>query len=397
MASSPKWYDRVMDTSTTTGTGTYTLSGTPVTGHQAFSVVGNGNSCYYCAQEVDASGNPSGGWEVGVGTYTTSGLTLSRDKILASSNSGSAVSWSAGTRRIFLCQPAAIAEPVLDMGGRLTTESGVPVSTSDRTSQGTLYYTPFAHNRVSLWDGSGWRRSTFTERSLSLTLTSGKNYDVFLYDNSGTLTLELSAAWTNDTTPADTLTTQDGVAVKSGATTRRWLGTIRASGTNVTEDSAGGSTTQVGGKRFVWNAYNQVRRDIKVKDTTDDWVYKTNTVRQANAAAGNKVEYVCGEASLYVTAAIHQSVALSGSNAGTRARVGLGIDSITVFSGWSQGGYYGSTDYCISAIGARYTGYPGTGYHYVAALEAGAPGTDCRFTGDNGGDMQSGLTVEILG
>lgn len=111
-ASMPKFYDRVMETSTTTGTGTYTLAGA-VTGFRSFSVVGNTNSAYYGAEDVDANGVPTGGWEIGLGTYTTSGTTLSRDTILASSNSGSAVSWSAGTRRIFVTQPAVRTEPLI--------------------------------------------------------------------------------------------------------------------------------------------------------------------------------------------------------------------------------------------------------------------------------------------
>lgn len=106
MSSDPLFYDRVLETSSTTGTGAYTLEGA-VLGFQSFGVVGNANSCYYCAADVDANGNPLGGWEVGVGTYTISGTTLSRDSILASSNSGAAVSWAIGTRRVFLVVPAS--------------------------------------------------------------------------------------------------------------------------------------------------------------------------------------------------------------------------------------------------------------------------------------------------
>jgi hypothetical protein len=127
-------------------------------------------------------------------------------------------------------------------GGRLTTESGVPVSTTDRASQGTVLYTPYLSDYARLYDGTRVREYSFTERSLSLTglLTSGKNYDWFLYDSSGTLTLELSAAWTNDTTRADALAWQTGLGwVKSGTPTRFWLGTMRATGTGTTEDSSG--------------------------------------------------------------------------------------------------------------------------------------------------------------
>jgi len=92
--------DRVKETSTTTGTGTFTLAGA-ATGFQSFSVIGNGNSTYYCI--VDSS---AGAWEVGIGTYTSSGTTLSRDTILESSNSGSAVNFGSGNKDVFVTYPA---------------------------------------------------------------------------------------------------------------------------------------------------------------------------------------------------------------------------------------------------------------------------------------------------
>jgi hypothetical protein len=90
--------DRVKETTTTTGTGTVTLAGA-VTGFQAFSVIGDGNTTYYAI----TNGTD---WEVGVGTYTSSGTTLSRDTILESSNSGSAVDFGAGTKDVFVTYPA---------------------------------------------------------------------------------------------------------------------------------------------------------------------------------------------------------------------------------------------------------------------------------------------------
>jgi len=90
--------DRVKETTTTTSTGTYTLAGA-VTGYQSFSVVGDGNTTYYTV----TNGTD---WEVGIGTYTSSGTTLSRDTILDSSNSGSAVNWGSGSKDVFLTYPA---------------------------------------------------------------------------------------------------------------------------------------------------------------------------------------------------------------------------------------------------------------------------------------------------
>ena len=89
--------DRVQETTTTTGTGTVTLAGA-VTGFQSFSVIGDGNTCYYAiTSDTD--------FEVGIGTYTASGTTLSRDTVLESSNSGSKITL-AGTSNVFVTYPA---------------------------------------------------------------------------------------------------------------------------------------------------------------------------------------------------------------------------------------------------------------------------------------------------
>ena len=92
--------DRVGETTTTTGTGTVTLGGA-ATGFQSFSVIGDGNTTFYTIQLSNTNE-----WEVGIGTYTSSGTTLSRDTILESSNSGSAVNFSAGTKDVFVTYPA---------------------------------------------------------------------------------------------------------------------------------------------------------------------------------------------------------------------------------------------------------------------------------------------------
>jgi hypothetical protein len=90
--------DRVKETTDTASTGAYTLAGAQE-GFQSFAAVGDGNTTYYvCTDGTD--------FEVAIGTYTASGTTLSRDTILESSNSDSAVDWSAGTKDIFVTVPA---------------------------------------------------------------------------------------------------------------------------------------------------------------------------------------------------------------------------------------------------------------------------------------------------
>lgn len=288
--------------------------------------------------------------------------------------------------------------------GRLTTESGVPVSSSDRTAQGTIYWTPstidgsgLATGLAGFYDGTRYLVLSLSEISLALTVTSGKNYDVFLNYNSGTPALALSAAWTNDTTRADALATQGSIIVKSGTTTQRWIGTIRASGSNVTADSGGGTTTQVGGQRYVWNAYNQVRRNLTVIDTTNSWSYNTNTIRQADAASGNKIEYVSGAAAMAVQAYVVANAFVAG-NVSIGARAGIGLDSTTTFAGLTGNIFAQGASGVAAVTGtifSTYVGTPGLGYHYLSWNEAGADNT-CVFTGDNGSDgSQSGLTAVI--
>ena len=86
--------DEIKETSTTTGTGTYTLAGA-VTGFEAFSQVGDGNTTYYaCTDGTD--------FETGIGTYTASGTTLARTTILQSSNSDNAAKLDIGNKNIVL-------------------------------------------------------------------------------------------------------------------------------------------------------------------------------------------------------------------------------------------------------------------------------------------------------
>ena len=118
--------DRVKETTTTTGTGTITLAGAS-TGFQSFAAIGNGNTTYYT---IAAQGGSE--WEVGIGTYTSSGTTLSRDTVLASSNSGAAVNFSAGTKDVFCDYPAGRAV----VGGEGYTENDAQIDVSSTINTG---------------------------------------------------------------------------------------------------------------------------------------------------------------------------------------------------------------------------------------------------------------------
>jgi hypothetical protein len=120
--------DRVKETTTTTGTGTVTLAGAS-TGFQSFSVIGNANQTYYTITDGTD-------WEVGIGTYTSSGTTLSRDTILESSNSGSAVNFSAGVKDVFVTYPAE--RSVMAVGGGVTSDTGAVYINKTTMNQDTI-------------------------------------------------------------------------------------------------------------------------------------------------------------------------------------------------------------------------------------------------------------------
>lgn len=143
--------DRVKETSTTTGTGTFTLAGAS-TGFQSFSVIGDGNSTYYCI--VDSA---AGAWEVGIGTYTSSGTTLSRDTILESSNSGSAVNFGSGNKDVFVTYPAERA--VIGSNGYIENSSTISVSTTINAGSNAISAGPVTIAdgvSVTIPSGSTW-------------------------------------------------------------------------------------------------------------------------------------------------------------------------------------------------------------------------------------------------
>ena len=156
--------DRVKETTSTTGTGSVSLGGAS-TGFQAFSTIGNGNSTYYTI-----AGQGTTEWEVGIGTYTSAGNTLSRDTVLSSSNSGSKVVFSSGVKDVFLTQPAERSLLIQSAG------SGLFSSNSAFTANGVVY----ANSASALTTGSAL---TFNGTSLGVgstaSVTGGTTVTIF--------------------------------------------------------------------------------------------------------------------------------------------------------------------------------------------------------------------------
>lgn len=210
---------------------------------------------------------------------------------------------------------------------RLSLTTTIPVTTVDVTGATTIYAVPKVGNRIGLYDGAIWRNYTSAEFSLALgTLSSGKPYDVFCYQNADVPTLEF-LAWTNDTTRATALAYNAGILIKSGDATRRYLGTFYTTSTTQTEDSAA--------NRYLWNYYHRVGRSCVVIDATANWTYSTSTYRQANNSAANQLNVLVGVIEDNIE--VNVVGAVTNSTATLRyAQVGIGINSTTVNSAHIQ-------------------------------------------------------------
>lgn len=279
---------------------------------------------------------------------------------------------------------------VWDSGFRLTAETGVPVSTSDQANKTTIYFTPYKHGQIALWNDTSkvWEMITSPEVSLALgTLTADKNYDVFASaDSNGALSISLGDAWTSDTARSTALVRKDGVLVKSAtAPGYRYVGTIRTSSTTQTQDTLL--------KRFIWNYHNQVPKTMVVNEATNTWTYNSATFHQANAATGNKVEYVSGDTCLVRAEATSVG---GGDSALDYMQAGIGIDATATNSAQSGGIFTNASTVGIVKDVAKYVGHVAAGYHYIAWLEASD--ATVTFVGDNNNAaVKTGLVAEIPG
>ena len=170
--------DRVQQTGSANTTVSFTLSGS-VTGYQSFAVIGNGNTTYYGA--TDTSGN----WEVGIGTYSTTGPTLTRTTIISSSNSGSAVTFS-GTVNVFVTYPAEDA--VIQVNNVAT----VPFYSATATITGSLSAGAYSYGTLSYSDVNifaSYTSSVTTYNQMILQNTnsgSAASSDYVVSNNNGT-------------------------------------------------------------------------------------------------------------------------------------------------------------------------------------------------------------------
>lgn len=199
--------------------------------------------------------------------------------------------------------------------GRLTATTAVPVTTGDVSGATAIFYTPYTGNHVALYTGTNWIVDTFTEITISVTTcTASKPFDVFLFDNATAVNAEI-LAWTNDTTRATALVRQDGILVKTGALTRRYIGSFYC-------NASGGQTDDTAVKRWLYNYYNRVQRPMQRIESANTWTYTTATYRQANANTANQLDVMNGVAEEGIEVTVNAIFVNNNANVSISASIG---------------------------------------------------------------------------
>jgi hypothetical protein len=288
--------------------------------------------------------------------------------------------------------------------GYLTLTSGTPIIPSDVTAATAVIYTPYVGNLVPIYNGTGFSPTVFSELTLTLTASQAAStiYDVFVFNNTGVLTLVTGPAWATSTAGSGARGTGAGttqISRLSGI----WVNSVQMTGRNGSStftipanqgtylgsifiDNAAGQVTchvSYGQSRKwgVWNAYNRKRIIMKAGDGTANWNYSTNTVRAANGNSANSLTSLCGLPEEPIALLENQRVQPlsfntgAGGNFSGNVSIGVGINSTTAMTG-TLGNMFGNEANVVtiamqtqSTIQANYTVGPGIGTNVITALE----------------------------
>ena len=282
---------------------------------------------------------------------------------------------------------AAGALPMV-MGGRLTLETGVAVSTADQADKTTLYWTPYGAGAgmATVFDGTKWIPIAFDEMSDDTTgFTTSKPHDIFLDYNGGTPVLD-KLVWTDDTTRATALAKQNGRYVLTGALDWNYLGTVYLDSADKFQDT----TSQ----RFLWNYYNRIWHTLYGTDPTDTWSYATAAWRASN----NNTTDGVGRVSLVIGVSEDNveinAVGIVNPTAVVKLSTGIGINSTSVSSAQLMG-VTGGGSYEI--MPATYSAPLPIGYSYIQWLEYGGTGAVWQGDGNAPTEKHTGIIARVKG
>lgn len=241
-------------------------------------------------------------------------------------------------------------------GGRISMVSGTAVTTTDIYSGTSLWYNPYQHDMLPLWDGNKVVPVQFSPTQISLSGLSGTScFDLFTYLNGNSAAFE-TVMWTSPTVRSTDISIQNGRYCKVGDATRLYLGSFYT--------SSGGQTDDAESKRFVWNYYNRQLRKGKKTDSTSH-NYSTGSWRVWNNDATQILQFMIGvvENPILITRREYFKGEAYGS---------VGYDSTSVNLGGEFQVYINSSVYFSYGISNYHL--PGVGYHYYSAMQYGSTG-----------------------
>ena len=290
--------------------------------------------------------------------------------------------------------------------GYLTMTSATPIIVTEVVAGTAVYYTPFVGNLVPIYNGSRMVPTAFAELTLTLAAQhlASQIYDVFVFSNSGVVTLATGPAWTTPTAGAGARGTGAGtteltrvvgyyvnavqITGRNGATTytisanqATYLGSIFMDGTNgqLTCHRTWGQSRKWG----IWNAYNRQPIILRAGDSTASWVH-ASTIRASNNDAANSLTVFAGLAEELYQFEFRQKVTIEGESTGGAVDLSasnrIGYNSTAAGSG--RFGFFtlaaddiDTSDYTVGGnISAEYLQAPARGINVITALEV-APTT----------------------
>lgn len=284
---------------------------------------------------------------IGNGTnYTAATLTAGSGVTVTNGSGSITIAATGGANLLGICQT------------RLSVAATGFPNTSDVSAASTLYVYGYGGNSIGLYNSgtASWELVNGVETSFSVpTGTAGHIYDVFAYLSGGAVAYE-TLSWGGSSSRATGITWVTGVPVKSGDTTRRYIGSFRLDTTTTTCD-----TRQ---KRFVWNYSNRVETELFSEETGSSHTYSTATWREWNSSTSYRLEYILGLVEDAPTFSIYGGV--SGT---ADPRIAYGINSASSPS--PAVGLYaiGTTSSVSMSMALRRATSAVLGYNYVTALQ----------------------------
>lgn len=249
-------------------------------------------------------------------------------------------------------------------GGRLYLVSGSPFADGSTSGNSTLYYGPCPNlgNLITLDNGSGVLQTfSFSEISLSLTSTGGDAYDVYIYNNSGSLSFA-TTVWSNATTPPSRSTDAAGRLTKSGETNYLLVGFFYAAGTNTTDDWTGA--------RYVQNVFNKIGKNVQgAISSPSSWTTTSTTGVSANGnttlGQGRVGIFADGINAVFITTNV--GVGNSGANQSYWA---IGVNSTSSFNAFTF-----TTGTSVQTVNVQYVTTLAVGLNYLQMIEQVSGGT----------------------